>query len=95
MANESNPVFANPTPLGLIGFGLTTAMLSLTNAQWWVFLTLWVVFFLLGFGDLLGADHLTQAGGVGIVSGLLAMYTSFALVANSTFGRTILPLGTR
>ena len=37
---------------------------------------------------------LNVAGGwVGLVCGLLAMYTSFALVTNSTFGKTVLPLG--
>jgi succinate-acetate transporter protein len=30
---------------------------------------------------------------MGLICGLLAMYTSFALVVNSTFGRTALPLG--
>jgi hypothetical protein len=193
MADESKPVYANPAPLGLIAFGLTTVILSLINAGvlpkggepvvlplafafggliqmmaglmefraantfgmvaflsygafwwwfallvllgghgvldlsqagstiavtliawgvftlymwiatfrlakalWWVFLTLWVTFFLLGFGDLLHAPHLSMAGGwVGLVCGLLAMYTSFALVTNSTFGRTVLPIGAR
>jgi hypothetical protein len=57
---------------------------------------LWVTFFLLGLGDLLHAPHLSMAGGwVGLVCGLLAMYTSFALVTNSTFGRTVLPIGAR
>jgi succinate-acetate transporter protein len=51
-------------------------------------------FFLLGFGALLGVHGVTQAGGyVGLLSGLLAMYTCFALVTNSTFGKTLLPLG--
>jgi len=55
---------------------------------------LWITFFLLGFGDLLGAPGLVRAGGcVGLVCGLLAMYTSFALVTNSTFGKTVLPIG--
>jgi len=83
----------------LIGWGVFTlymwiATFRLTKALWWVFLTLWITFFLLGFGDLLGMHALTQAGGcVGLLCGLLAMYTSFALVANSTFGRTVLPIG--
>ena len=85
----------------LIGWGVFTlcmwiATFRLTKALWWVFLTLWITFFLLGFGDLLSAHRLTRAGGVvGFVCGLLAMYTSFALVINSTFGKTMLPLGTR
>mgnify|MGYP001557139523 CR=1 FL=1 len=32
MAEETKPIFANPAPLGLVGFGLTTVMLSLVNA---------------------------------------------------------------
>ncbi len=191
MADEQKTVFANPAPLGLIGFGLTTVILSLINAGilpkggepvvlplafayggliqmiaglmefrtgntfgtvaflsygafwwwfsllillgthgvldltqagstiavtlicwgvftlymwiatfrlskalWWVFLTLWITFFLLGFGDLLGVHSLSLAGGwVGLICGLLAMYTSFALVTNSVFGRAVLPVG--
>lgn len=81
---------------GVFTLGMWIATFRLTKAQWCVFLTLWITFFLLGFGDLLGVHRLTQAGGwVGLVCGLLAMYTSFALVANSTFGKTVLPLGTR
>jgi hypothetical protein len=30
---------------------------------------------------------------MGLVCGLLAMYTSFAIVVNSTFCKTVLPLG--
>ncbi len=87
--------------VALIGWGVFTfcmwiATFRLTKALWWVFLALWITFFLLGFGGLLGAHRLTQAGGwIGLVCGLLAMYTSFALVANSTFGKAVLPLGTR
>jgi hypothetical protein len=66
----------------------------INRALWWVFLTLWVTFFLLGFGALLAAKELTVAGGwVGLVCGLLAAYTSFATVTNTTFGRTVLPVG--
>jgi uncharacterized protein len=191
MADESKPAFANPAPLGLVGFGLTTVILSLINAGvlppggeqvviplalayggtiqiiagllefrtgntfgqvaflsygafwywfallvllgghgvldlshagstinvtligwgvftlymwiatfklvralWWIFLTLWVTFFLLGFGGLLGAPTLGLCGGwLGLVCGLLAMYLSFALVTNSVFGRTAVPVG--
>ncbi|MGH8397203.1 MAG: acetate uptake transporter [Gammaproteobacteria bacterium] len=191
MAEESKSMFANPAPLGLIGFGLTTVMLSLINAGvlpkggeqvviplalayggliqilagllefrtgntfgmvaflsygafwvwfalllmlgghgvldlshagstiavtllgwgvftlymwvatfrlnkalWWVFLTLWITFFLLGFGALLGVSGLSLAGGwLGLICGLLAMYTSFAIVTNTTFGKIVLPVG--
>ena len=32
MAEDAKPAFANPAPLGLVGFGLTTVLLSLVNA---------------------------------------------------------------
>lgn len=85
----------------LIGWGVFTlymwiATFRLTKALWWVFLTLWITFFLLGFGDLLGAPGVSRMGGwIGLVCGLLAMYTSFAIVVNSTFGKAVLPLGVR
>lgn len=83
----------------LIGWGVFTlcmwiATFRLSKALFLVFLTLWITFFLLGFGDLLSAPGLSRAGGwVGLVCGLLAMYTSFAIVVNSTFCKTVLPLG--
>lgn len=83
----------------LIGWGVFTlymwvATFKATKALWWVFLTLWITFFLLGFGDLLGIGGVSQAGGwVGLLCGLIAMYTSFAIVANETFGRAVLPVG--
>jgi hypothetical protein len=79
---------------GVFSLYMWIATFRLTKALWWIFLTLWVTFFLLGFGDLLGVQGLTRAGGwLGLVCGLLAMYTSFALVTNSTFGKTVLPIG--
>jgi uncharacterized protein len=49
---------------------------------------------LLGFGDLLGMAALSRLGGyIGLICGLMAMYTSFALVTNSTFGKTVMPVG--
>ncbi|HZP05779.1 MAG TPA: acetate uptake transporter [Terracidiphilus sp.] len=81
---------------GVFTFYMWIATFRLAKALWFVFLTLWITFFLLGFGDLLGAHGLSQAGGwMGLLCGLLAMYTSFALVTNSTFGRSVLPVGAR
>ncbi len=83
----------------LIGWGVFTlymwiATFRLSKALWWVFLTLWITLFLLGFGALLGIKGLHVAGGwLGLVCGLLAMYTSFALVTNETFGKTVIPVG--
>ena len=74
----------------LIGWGVFTlymwiATFKLSKALWWVFLTLWVTFFLLGFGDLLSAPVVHQAGGwLGLVCGLLAMYTSFAQIGRAS-----------
>ena len=85
--------------VALLGWGVFTfymwiATFKLSKALWWVFLTLWVTFLLLGFGALLGVHGLHLAGGwLGIVCGLLAMYTSFGLVTNATFGRSVVPLG--
>jgi len=79
---------------GVFTLGMWIATFRLTKAIWWVFLTLWITFFLLGFGDLLGVHGLAQAGGwVGIVCGLSAMYMSFALVINFAFGKTVLSVG--
>ncbi len=59
---------------------------------WIVFLTLWITFFLLAAGEL--GQNTTMIGGyVGILSGLAAMYVSFAEVTNEMFGRTVIPLG--
>ena len=85
--------------VALLGWGVFTlymwvATFKLAKALWWVFLTLWVTFFLLGFGALFGMHGLHVIGGwLGLVCGLLAMYTSFGLVTNATFGRPVVPLG--
>jgi len=61
-------------------------------ALWTVFLLLWITFFLLAGGDF-GWGTGRLGGWVGLACGLNAMYVSFAEVANQTFGRAILPLG--
>ena len=85
--------------VALIGWGVFTlymwiATFRLSKALWWIFLTLWITYFLLGFGALFGKNEMHVAGGwLGLVCGLLAMYTSFALVTNATFGKTVIPVG--
>ena len=100
---ESNGLIDTVSPgalgIALIMWGIFTAYMwigtfKLNWALWSVFLLLAVTFFLLGFGNLLGIDVLVTAGGwVGIVTGLDAMYVSFAEVTNWCFDREVVPLG--
>jgi succinate-acetate transporter protein len=44
----------------------------------------------------LGNPALHQWGGwVGLLCGALAMYGSFALITNATYGREVIPVGAR
>jgi succinate-acetate transporter protein len=79
---------------GVFSLYMWIATFKLNRALWLIFLTLWITFFLLGFGEIMGSGSLHTAGGyLGIVCALLAIYTSFAGVTNSTAGRDVLPLG--
>ncbi|MDA3920385.1 MAG: acetate uptake transporter [Salinisphaera sp.] len=81
---------------GVFTFAMWIGTFALNRALWLVFLTLWVTFLLLGVGGAAGMPSLTVAGGyLGIVSGALAMYTSFAEVTNATHGRVLVPVGAR
>ncbi|MET1156593.1 acetate uptake transporter [Arthrobacter sp.] len=61
-----------------------------------VFVLLTLTFVALLLGAFAGATGLTVLGGwLGIVTALGAWYCSLAVVANSTFNRTVLPVGTR
>jgi len=94
LSNAGSTIGAALIGWGVFTFYMWIATFKLSKALWWVFLTLWVTFLLLGFGTLFGSHGLGLAGGwVGVVCGLLAMYTSFGLVTNATFGRTVVPLG--
>lgn len=89
----------NGIDVGLVLWGFFTLYMwvgtfKLNWALWWIFLTLWITYFLLGIGGLAGVPALGRAGGgLGVICGVIAMYTSFAIVTNSTFNRTVLPLG--
>jgi len=84
--------------LYLIAWGIFTtymfvASLRVSAAVALVFALLAVTFILLGIGDATTTEGITHAGGyVGIATAIAAWYASFAAVANSTFGRTILPV---
>ncbi|HUO99688.1 MAG TPA: acetate uptake transporter [Rhizomicrobium sp.] len=79
---------------GVFTLYMWIATFRLPRLLFLIFLTLWITFFLLGAGALMSAPGLSHLGGwLGIVCGSLAMYGSFAIVTNSTFGKTVLPLG--
>jgi len=93
---------AGPTiGAGVLLFGVLTLYLwistfRLPRITFLIFLTLWVTFALLGFGFIYGNQDLVHAGGwLGILCGALAMYGSFGIVTNATFGRAVVPLGLR
>jgi hypothetical protein len=61
---------------------------------WSIFLLLWITFFLLAAGDLgMGMAWHTAGGWVGLLTGLDALYLSFAEVTNETFGKTVMAVG--
>jgi uncharacterized protein len=61
---------------------------------WSIFLLLWITFFLLAAGDLgLGSGWHTAGGWFGLITGLDALYLSFAEVTNATFGRPVMAVG--
>ena len=84
--------------LYLIAWGIFTlymwiASFRTTVAVNVVFLLLWITFGLLGIGAAAGNADISKLGGwIGLATALVAWYASFAIVANSTFRRTILPV---
>lgn len=79
---------------GVFTFYMWVSTFKLSRTLFLIFLTLWITFFLLGAGALLARPQLSQLGGwLGLLCGTLAMYGSFAIVTNATFGRTVVPLG--
>ncbi|WP_300680863.1 acetate uptake transporter [Nocardioides sp.] len=85
--------------LFLLGWTIFTAYMWISSfrtntALVVVFTLLTITFAFLTLGDLTTTPNLTKIGGfVGIATAVVAWYTSFAGVANSTFGRTVLPTG--
>jgi uncharacterized protein len=102
-----NQFFADKVPAGelgsavglyLIAWGIFTAYmwvasLRTTAAVSGVFILLALTFIVLGIGEAGGTDWVVKAGGwLGIAAAVVAWYASFAGVANSTFGRTVMPV---
>lgn len=85
----------------LIAWGLFTAYMTVaatrtTTAILTVFVLLTVTFLLLGIGDYAGNETIAKIGGfVGLATALAAWYGSCAGVVNSTFRKTVLPVGPR
>lgn len=81
---------------GFFTFYLWIASFKTNVAVWLVFLTLWVAYGLLGWGDLNGGHlTITHIGGyVTIACAILAWYLAAAEVINAQWKRTVLPLGT-
>jgi len=91
-------VVGHAVGLYLIAWGIFTtymfvASLRTTVAVSLVFFLLAITFFLLGFGNRgANADVIKLGGYVGLATAIVAWYASFAVVTNSTFGRTVLPV---
>jgi len=81
---------------GIFTLYMTVASLRTTMAITLVFVLLTITFFLLGIGNSGAHTGIVKAGGwVGLATAAAAWYASFAAVTNSTFGRTVLPVGPR
>ena len=79
---------------GIFSAYMLIASLRTTRALAIVFSLLVVTFLLLGIGELGAHANVAKIGGyVGLVTAAGAWYCSFAGVAKSTFGRSILPVG--
>ena len=84
--------------LYLVAWGIFTAYmfvasLRTTAAVAAVFILLAITFIVLGIGNANGSTGTIKLGGyIGLVTAVVAWYASFAVVTNSTFGRTVLPV---
>jgi succinate-acetate transporter protein len=81
---------------GVLTLYLWVSTFRLPKVTFLIFLTLWVTFGLLGLGAIQHNPVLSHLGGwLGFVCGSLALYASFGIVTNETFGRTVVPLGAK
>jgi succinate-acetate transporter protein len=79
---------------GVLTLYLWISTLRQSKIVFLIFLALWPTFFLLGLGAIEANPGLSHAGGwLGVLCGTLAIYGSFAIVTNSVFGRTVIPVG--
>jgi succinate-acetate transporter protein len=93
------PPAGNAVGVTLLMWGVFTLYMWIPTfraslALWTVFLLLWITFFLLAGGDLgMGPSWHAAGGWVGLLTGLDALYVSFAEVTNATFNSSVVPLG--
>jgi len=93
------PPAASAVGLTLLVWGVFTLYMWIATFRaslgvWSVFLFLWITFFLLAAADLgMGAEWRTLGGWAGLVTGVDALYVSFAEVTNAAFNRNVIPLG--
>ena len=93
------PPAANAVGLTLAIWGVFTLYMWISTFRksltlWIVFLLLWITFFLLAGGDLgMGARWHVAGGYVGVLTGIGALYASFAEMTNETFKRDVIPMG--
>jgi len=79
---------------GVLTLYLWISTFRLPKITFLIFLTLWVTFALLGLGAVSANPNLSHLGGwLGLLCGSLAIYGSFAIVTNATFGRSVVPVG--
>jgi succinate-acetate transporter protein len=93
------PPAPNAVGLALVMWGVFTFYMWIATFRasltiWIVFLLLWITFFLLGGADLgMGAGWRIAGGHVGLLTGIAALFASFAEVTNATFNRVVIPMG--
>ena len=81
---------------GVFTFLMWIGTFRLSGALNIVFLTLWILFFLLAIGKWENVSATSSlavfTGYEGVLCGLTAMYTSISLVLNEVYGKSVLPL---
>jgi hypothetical protein len=93
------PPAATAVGLALLMWGVFTFLMWMATFRtnfvlWTVFLLLWITFLLLAGGDLgMGSGWHTVGGWVGVLTGVAALYLSFAEVMNATLGRSAVFVG--
>ena len=96
---SSLPDADTATALFLFAFGIftaymTVAALRVNVATLLVFVFLTLTFFVLAVADAVGNKSVAHVGGyIGLITAVLAWYTSFAGVTNFTWKRTVIPVG--